>query len=157
MIEDGVDALVSRFSVHAAAVELTARVEGSPLLECLTADLVLHVFERTGPYLVAGGPARVIVQPETETLTCLDGDDPAPLRSIEVTAVSMITASGIVRSCEAPFVVVDAGLPLVVAVDRWPAALHEGDRVRFQSRAPVHGFVLPPERRGAALATDDQV
>jgi len=157
MVEDGVDALVARFRAHAADVVVTARVEGSPLLECLTEEVVLHLFERTGPYLVAGGPARVIVQPETATLTRLEADDPSPIRSLEVTAVSAIAASGVVRACDAPFVVVDAGLPLVVAVDTLPADLREGDRVRFQSRAPLHGFVLPPERRGGGLSPDEQV
>ena len=157
MFEDGVDALVARFSAHAASVELASRVEGSPLLECLADGVVLHVFERTGPYLAALGPARVIVQPETATLTRLEVDDPAPERSIEVTAVSAVTACGVVRLREDPFVVVDAGLPLVVAVDELPDGVQAGDRVRFQSRPPLHGFVLPPQAGRVTVPTDDLV
>jgi hypothetical protein len=157
MIEDGVDTLVARFARHAANVRLAARVEGSPLLECLADTFVLHVFERTGPYLVAGGPARVILQPETDTLETMAEGDPAPVHALEVTAVSAIAVHGVVQVRDDPFVVVDGGVPLVVSVDRIPVGLRQGQRVRFQSRSPVHGFVLPPEARRAALSTDDLV
>jgi hypothetical protein len=157
MFEDGVDALIARFSPHAAEVQLTARVEGSPLLECLADGVVLQVFERTGPYLVGLGRARVIVQPETATLTLLEEDDPAPERSVEVTAVSAIAVCGVIRLRDDPFVVVDAGLPLVVAVDELPDRAQAGQRVRFQSRSPLHGFVLAPEGRRPSIPTDDLV
>ena len=157
MIEDGVDAFIARFSAQAASVEVASRVEGSPLLECLTDDAVLYLLERTGPYAVSRGPARVVVQPETATLVRLDPGDPGPLRHVESLGVGVLVATGVVRSLEPPFVVVDAGMPLVVAADVVPDGLAVGDRVRFQSRAPVHGFVLPQERDRASVQTDDLV
>ena len=156
MVEDGMDSLVARFAAHAATVEVSARVEGSPLLECVTDDLILHVFERTGPYLAARGPARVIIQPETASLTRLEHVPEATERQIEVVAVSEFHVQGTVTMRDDPFVVVDAGIPLVVSVDDVPADLRVGDAVRFQSRAPVHGFVLPPERQAAPTLTPDE-
>ncbi len=158
MVEDGMDSLVARFAAHAATVEVSARVEGSPLLECVTDDLILHVFERTGPSLAPRGPARVIVQPETASLTRLEPGPEAPERRIEVVALSVVHVQGIVTVRDDPFVVVDAGIHLVVSVDEVPDGVRVGDAVRFQSRAPLHGFVLPPERKTApALAPDEQV
>ncbi|TVR91866.1 MAG: hypothetical protein EA416_08765 [Trueperaceae bacterium] len=157
MIEDGVDAFIARFSAQAASVEVASRVEGSPLLECLTDDAVLYLLERTGPYVVSRGRARVIVQPETATLVRLDPDDLGPLRHLESLGVGVLVASGVVRSLDTPFVVVDAGVPLVVAADVAPDDLALGDRVRFQSRAPVHGFVLAPKRDRESVRTDDLV
>lgn len=157
MIEDGVDAFISRFAAQAASIEVASRIEGSPLLECLTDDAVLYLLERTGPYAVSRGRARVIVQPETATLVRLDPGDPGPLRHVESLGVGALVATGVVRSLEVPFVVVDAGIPLVVAADVTPQDLVVGDRVRFQSRAPVHGFALPPVRDRVPERTDDLV
>lgn len=157
MVEDGMDSLVARFAAHAATLEVSARVEGSPLLECVSDDLILHLFERTGPYVAPRGPARVIVQPETASLTRLEPGAEAPERRVEVVAVSVVHVQGIVTVRDDPFVVVDAGIPLVVSVDEVPDDVREGDAVRFKSRAPLHGFVLPPERKVPELAPDDQV
>jgi hypothetical protein len=79
------------------------------------------------------------------------------VRHVESLGGGVLVAAGVVVSLEAPFVVVDAGTPLVVAADAMPADLAVGDRVRFQSRAPVHGFVLPPLRDRGAVRTDDLV
>jgi len=157
MIEDGVDALVTRFKAHATDVEVVARFEGSPLLECLAGDIVLQLFERTGPYLARSGSVRVIVQPEAATWERLPSDDPAPVRSLEVVGVSAIHASGVVVRRDDPFLVIDAGIALVVACASLDAEVTSGDRVRFESRSPIHGFVLPQSRTGAQIATDDLV
>ncbi len=157
MVEDGVDALMTRFAGHAAVVEVGARVEGSPLLECVADEVVLHVLDRTGPYLAERGPARVIIQAETAALERVELVEGALERHVEVVAVSAIIASGVVLLREDPFVVVDAGLPFVVTADELPDDLALGERVRFESRAPIHGFVLPPERRRSEIAPDEQV
>ena len=157
MVEEGVDAFIARFKAHACDVQLASRYEGSPLLECFAGDLVLYLFERTNPYHAASGRARVIVHPEAASCTRLDADDPAPARTVESVGASALSVSGVVDVREDPFLIVDAGVRLVVAVDALPAELAVGDRVRFESRAPVHGFVLPPERGGAHVATDDLV
>ncbi len=157
MIEDGVDALVARFTAHATNVEVASRVEGSPLLECLTDAAVLYLLERTGPYLAPRGVARVIVQPDTQQLVRVASDDPAPPRHVEALGAGRLVASGLVIAIDPPFVVVDAGIPLVVAVEALPEDLATGERVRFQSRAPVHGFVLPPTRDRGVVRTDDLV
>ena len=74
MIEDSVDAFVTRWRGHAADVELFPRHEGSPLLECRAGTALLQLFERTGPYLWRPGPGRVIIHPVTETLELTSED-----------------------------------------------------------------------------------
>jgi hypothetical protein len=79
MIEDSVDAFVTRWRGHAAEVELFPRHEGSPLLECRAGAALLQLFERTGPYLWRPGPGRVIIHPVTEALEVI-AEDAAPAR-----------------------------------------------------------------------------
>ena len=157
MVEEGVDAFIARFKAYASDVQVAARYEGSPLLECFAGDLVVHLFERTNPYHAGTGRARVIIQPEAASCVRLEPDDPAPARSAESVALSALAVTGVVALRDDPFLVVDAGIRLVVAFDALPSEVAVGDRVRFQSRPPIHGFVLPPERGGGYVATDDMV
>lgn len=157
MVEEGVDALVARFKGEACDVELSPRYEGSPLLECFAGELVLHLFERTNPYHSGAGKARVIIQPEAERCERLEPDDPAPMHGAEPVALSALAVTGVIQRRDDPFLVVDAGIRLVVAVDVLTPELQVGDRVRFQTRAPVHGFVLAPDRGAGLVATDDLV
>lgn len=74
MIEDSVDAFVTRWRGHAAEVELFPRHEGSPLFECRAGTAVLQLFERTGPYLWRPGAGRVIIHPVTDHLEVVSGE-----------------------------------------------------------------------------------
>jgi hypothetical protein len=147
VLEESVEAFVARFRRAAAQVVLSSHVEGSPLLECLVAGHALHLFERTGPYLARVGPASVIVHAECDAVEPVT-EEGAP--RIEVVGVSSVVCEGIVLERDDPFLVVDVGAPIVVGVSAPLGAVAVGDRVRFASRPPLHGFVLP---RPSASAT----
>lgn len=157
MVEEGVDALIERFKQHANEVSVASRYEGSPLIECLVGEHVLYLFERTNPYLSPAGAARVIVQPEAARCERLDPADAHASHRLEAVGHSAIVASGTVVQRDDPFLVVDAGVRLVVSFDELPDDVAAGDQVRFESRAPVHGFVLPPRRTQTQVSTDELV
>jgi hypothetical protein len=143
MFEESVESFVAAWRAHAAPVELFSGVEGTPLLECMAAGKVFHLFERTAPYSAPVGPARVIIHPVTEALEPL----PSAQRSLEVLGISRLRARGQLVHWRPPFAVVDVGVPLVVGLfNALPAGMPLGEYVRFDSQAPVHGFVLPTER-----------
>lgn len=147
MIEDGPDSFTQQWRRFAAEATLFGRPEGSPLLEIEVAGVVLQLLERTNPYLGMPGRARVLVQPSTDDLeVCGDGDEGTML---EVPWRGALRAQGPVLHREGRLLVVDAGTPLVVDV----RGLADGDgprpgaHVRFMAMPPIHGFVLPRERR----------
>jgi hypothetical protein len=143
MLEESVESFVATWRAHAACVELFSGVEGTPLLECMAAGRVFHLFERTAPYTAPVGPARVIIHPVTEALEPL----PSAQRSLEVVGISRLRARGQLVHWRPPFAVVDVGVPLVVGLfTGMLAEMSVGQYVAFDSQAPVHGFVLPLER-----------
>lgn len=76
--------------------------------------------------------------------------------SLEVEGVSSLRATGKVMERDGNVVVVDAGVPLVVGViDEVPVTVVTGAWVRFQNRAPTHGFVLDDDRRRRATERPD--
>lgn len=150
MFEDSPEAFVQRWRPYAAQVELFAHTEGSPLLELATDHAVLQVLERTGPYLATPGPATAILNPTTDRL----GADAAPGKELEASGVASLRARGLVLLRDDPFVVVDAGVPLVVGVEGDLPEVGPGDWVEFESRAPVHGFLIPPSKRPVARSEE---
>lgn len=145
MIEDGPDAFVQRWRRYAADAVLFARPEGSPLLEAEVDGAVLQVLERTNPYLAVPGPARLLVNPTASVLQRTDATGP----ELSVPSRGALEGAGVVLAREGRMVVVDAGAPLVLACDPAPddADAVVGAWVRFEASPPIHGFVLPPERR----------
>lgn len=145
MIEDGPDAFLQRWRRYAADAVLFARPEGSPLLEAEVDGAVLQVLERTNPYLAVPGPARLLVNPTVTALQRAETSEPA----LSVPSRGGLEGAGVVLAREGRVVVVDAGAPLVLACDPAPdeADAVVGAWVRFEARPPIHGFVLPPERR----------
>lgn len=140
MLEDSPEGFASRWSRYAAEVELFPRTEGNPLIECRAGDVMLQLFERTGPYLSRPGARRVIIHPLTDAVERLEpGVEPTLLAN----GISSLQAQGTVVATEGEFLVVDAGVPLVVGVRGEPlSGLRVGDSVRVDCPAPVHGFVL---------------
>lgn len=146
MIEESPEAFIARWAEHAAYVQLFPHTEGSPLLEARAGNAVVQLFERTGPYLARPGPARVIIHAVTEEVERLARGGAEP--GIEVTGLSRFEAQGEVVAVHAPLAVIDAGVPLVVAVlNERGAPLAVGDVVRFRNEPPAHGFVLEGEGR----------
>lgn len=159
MVEESPETFVARWRPFAARAHLFSRSEGSPLLEIRLAGAVLQVFERTGPYLAPPGPARVIVNPSAERIERADPGAEGDGRRIEPLGISRARVHGTVLEREGEMLVVDAGAPLVVvSLEELPDDIAGGDAVRFETIAPIHGFVLPPDpRRDGALSTDDLV
>lgn len=143
MVEESPEAFVNRWRRHTAEVELFARTEGSPMLECRSGDLILQLFERTGPYQSRPGTAHVIINPVIEELSVVSGDEPVAPPQTECLGVSRLRANGTVLERDGRTLVVDAGLPLVVSsFEKLPEAVQAGTNVRLTSIAPVHAFVV---------------
>lgn len=154
MIEDSPESFISRWRKHAASVELYPRNEGSPLLEARAGDALVQLFERTGPYLGKPGAAQVIIHPVTDSVQRVS--DPGTAPGIEVTGVSRFEVRGRVVSVDGRIAVVDAGVPLVVAVLQPPEQpLEPGEMVRFTNQPPAHAFVVVDDRRGLSRGRDE--
>lgn len=114
----------------------------------------MQLFERTGPYLSRPGRAKVIIHPVAEKVERLVDQD-AEL-GIEVTGVSRFEIVARVVSVDGRVAVMDAGIPLVVAIlEQEGLPLQPGELVRFKNRPPAHGFVLVEERRAAARGREE--
>jgi hypothetical protein len=147
MFEDSVEGFIVRWQHYAANVELFSYTEGSPLIECKADKAILHIFERTGPYHIEPGLAKVVLNPTVEDVQLSRAQE----RRMDVIGISRVRIGGLVLSHEAPFIIVDAGVPLVVSVQGdLPTLPIEGTWVSCESIAPVHGFVLPRVKAGAS-------
>jgi len=143
-MEESVEHYVAQWKPHAAQVQCFARAEGNPLLEVRLLGYIIHVFERTNPYLLPPGPAMLILNPMTEQLTPTEAATPG----LEVVGLSRLKAWGRILFRQSHTVVIDAGVPLVVSVLAGvPTSVAVGDMVAFVSLAPIHGFAVPPEKQ----------
>lgn len=149
VIEEGPETFTQRWRRYAADAVLFARPEGSPLLEAEVAGTVVQLLERTNPYLGVPGAARLVVQANAETMEACAAD---AVPSLEVPARGTLRGRGPVLEREGRLVVLDVGAPILVALPEGEAALdpRPGDRLQFEARAPIHGFVLPPASRSPA-------
>jgi hypothetical protein len=139
VLEHSVIEFVERWKHQAANVTLYPNTEASLLLEVQVGGRVLYLMDRTGPYNIGSGPARVIVHPVAETVIHSDAHD----EMLQPIGVSRIEATGRVLEVEQGFVIVQARAPLVVGVfdDSWKRVT-VGQMVSFESLEPLHGFVL---------------
>ena len=153
MLEESVEGFIIQWKTYAASVELFARPEGSPLIECLAGERVLHVFERTNPYISVTGRTQLIINPVAERIEKSDQTD----KLVSVTGLSALRATGVVLQRWGKMVVVDAGIPLVVGVhEGLPDDVAAGDWLSFQSLAPIHGFVVPMSAPLSANRLDER-
>ncbi len=165
MIEDSVEGFIARWRTYATGATAFARAEGSPLLEVAIGNTVLQTLERTGPYGAPTGPIRLILHAMTDALAPAASEE----RSLNAVGLGRLELTGIVVAREGAVTVVDAGAPVVVGVDDGRAGGYDvldeeidgpeiGAWVTCSSMAPLHAFVLPPERaRSAVPPPDDQV
>ena len=142
-MEDSIESFIAQFKPYAATVQLLSKLEGSPLLECVAGQKVIHLLERTGPYSSRPGKAQVILNPMTDALYKTDQAE----KSFSVTAISRLKAQGLVLERGENVVIIDAGIPLVVSLFNKSSEVHPGDYVSFESLPPVHGFIVPKEER----------
>ena len=141
MVEESPESFISKWRRHAAQVELFAHTEGSPLLECGFGDVVMQLFERTGPYQSRPGAALVIINPVIEELRVMSGPQQAP--HVESVGLSRIRLIGTIVERDGRSLVVQAGVPLVVSsLTGLPEEARVGAEVSVTSIAPVHAFVV---------------
>jgi hypothetical protein len=145
MFEESPEAFINHWRSHAATATIFSRVEGSPLLEFEVDAVILQALDRTTPYLAGPRPATLIIHPVTDEVRRLAGAE----EGIEVTGIARGRVRGRITVREDPFLVVHAGVPLVVGVlGGLDPALKEGDYVTFQIQPPLHAFVISdPGRR----------
>ena len=144
MIEESAESFILEFKPYAAPVEVLPRLEGSPMLECVTGHTVLHLLERTGPYDVVAGPAQVLINPVASKLERAAQE----VKTLTPVALSRITATGLVLERHADALIIDTGVPLVVTMFApFPADIAAGDWLSFESLAPIHGFFVPTRKR----------
>lgn len=166
MIEDSVEGFVARWRAHAASGTAFGRAEGSPLLEVAVGHAVLQTLERTGPYGAPTGPIRFILHAMTDALVPTSSEE----RRLQAVGLARLELTGTVVARDGALSVVDAGAPVVVGVDDGGVDGSDDDLdardvgpeigawVTCVSFAPLHAFVLPPERaRTAVPPPDDQV
>jgi hypothetical protein len=142
-MEDSVEGFIAQFKPYATTVELLPKVEGSPLLECVAGQQVIHLLERTGPYTSRPGKAQVILNPNTKAIQKAEKAE----KGVQVIAVSRLRAQGLVLEHHQDTLIVDAGIPLVVSLLNDSQNVNLGDYVSFESITPIHGFVVPKEVR----------
>ena len=158
MFEDSVEGFIARWRGHATDAVAFARAEGSPLLEDAVGDVVVQLLERTGPYEAPTGPVRVLLHAIATDWMRPDAARP----SCDAIGPSRLRLVGRVIEVDAPLVVVDAGVPIVLGLDPatgaaapWPEV---GDWLGCDTLAPAHGFVLRGRAtRAPATSPDDQV
>jgi hypothetical protein len=155
-MEESVEGFIQQFKTYAANVEVLPKTEGSPLLEVVAKEKVLHLLERTAPYQSKPGKARVIINPMTESLQ--KSEEAA--KSITVPSLSHVRAQGVVLELYANVAIIDAGVPLVVSLIGGKTEVTLGEYVSFDSLTPIHGFVVVKEeakisRRGRE--TDSEI
>ncbi len=165
MIEDSVEGFIARWRAYATEGTAFARAEGSPLLEVAVGHTIVQTLERTGPYGAPTGPIRLILHAMTDALTPAASEQ----RSLSAVGLGRLELTGTVVAREGAVAVVDAGAPVVVGIDDGRVGGADlldqdvdgpevGAWVTCASFAPLHAFVLPPERaRSAVPPPDDQV
>jgi hypothetical protein len=142
MLESSVEEFVSRYRERAATGTLYPQAEGSPLMEFSSAGRVLYLYDRSGPYAVRPGPARVIVHGVLDEggLNVLPAASAAD-EDLHLLGVSRLEGVGEVLEVARHLLVVRARLPLVLGSFGLLPPLGVGDWVRFQTQAPLHGFI----------------
>lgn len=144
MIEESIESFITQFRLYAAPVEVLARTEGSPMLECVVGQHVLHLLERTNPYAAQPGQRQMIINPTAASL----GPSEAAHKQLSPTALSQVDATGLVLERQDNALIVDAGVTLVVGMfGPIPESIVAGDWVTFKSVAPIHGFFVPPLKK----------
>ena len=144
VIEESVESFILQFKPYAADVEILPHIEGSPLLECLVAGKILHLMERTAPYISVAGRAKVILNAVSESVSATE----ETTKAFSAPVLGRLKAQGVVLEREQRVLVIDASVPLVVSsFSDIPPEIAPGDWIKFESLAPIHGFVMQPEKR----------
>lgn len=145
ILESSEAEFASRYRAFAARGELYPQPEGSPLLEFASQGRVLYLFDRSGPYAAAPGPAELIVHGILDPAhpPRLGEGGPGEFREqLTALGVSAVEGVGEVLTASAQVWVVRARLPLVLAAFQPLPPVKVGEWVAFQTLPPLHGFVV---------------
>ncbi|WP_027482089.1 hypothetical protein [Deinococcus pimensis] len=138
-LESSVEEFASRFAEFAASGTVYPQPEGSPLIEFVTGGRVLYLFDRSGPYAVKPGPARLVVHGVVEEAERLGADEEAR-EQLSMLGVSAVEGVGEVLAVSRGLCVVRARTPLVLGrFGGWPD-VRVGHWLRFRTLPPLHGF-----------------
>lgn len=149
MLESSPGEFAHTYAQYAAYGQLLPRPEGSFLLEFVSGDLALYLFDRCDPYSPTG-PARVLIHglidPE---ITGVEVSAPAAPWA-EAVGRSSVRGVGRVIAQTPRATIVDAGLPLVLSFPArppytpgcWTLPAEPGDWLRFTTAAPLHGYLI---------------
>ncbi|WP_110888497.1 hypothetical protein [Deinococcus yavapaiensis] len=140
VLESSAEEFTTRYAAHAAQGVLYPGVEGSPLLEFEAGGVVLYLFDRSGPYAALPGPARMVVHAVAKVLEVVGSGEES--ESLTTTGISSVEGVGYVVQVSRNVCVVQARVPLVLGSFTALSQLSVGDWVRFDSEAPLHGFLI---------------
>lgn len=120
--------------------------EGSPLLEFSAGGRVLYLFDRSGPYAVRPGPARLVVHGILDLAATEPRPKPADAREeLTVIGISGLEGVGEVLDVSRRSWVVRARLPLVLSSFTPLPEVRPGDWVAFRTLPLLHGFAVERE------------
>ena len=144
VIEDSVESFITQFKPYAADLELLPGIEGASLVACIAKGKILHFLERTNPYLAHINRANIILNPSVKGVN----EETSGPKHFEPYTTSAVKAKGIVLERQLNALVIDAGIPFVVtSFEPIKEAIRSGDWISFESFAPIHGFILQPEKK----------
>ncbi|MDB5044817.1 MAG: hypothetical protein JWQ08_867 [Deinococcus sp.] len=142
-LESSETEFASRYAAWAAVGHVYPQREGSPLLEFSAGGRVLYLFDRSGPYAVKPGPARIVVNgildlTLTETRPRREGER----EELTVIGISGLEGAGEVLEVSRRSWVVQARLPMVLSSFTPLPEARPGDWVAFRTLPLLHGFMV---------------
>ncbi|MFB9991723.1 hypothetical protein ACFFLM_07055 [Deinococcus oregonensis] len=133
----------SRYAAWAAVGQVYPQREGSPLMEFSAGGRVLYLFDRSGPYAVRPGPARLVVHGILDLTATEPKPQPEDAREeLTVIGISGLEGVGEVLDVSRRSWVVRARLPLVLSSFTPLPEVRPGDWVAFRTLPLLHGFAV---------------
>ncbi|THF71250.1 hypothetical protein E7T06_04070 [Deinococcus sp. Arct2-2] len=142
-LESSETEFASRYAAWAAVGQVYPQREGSPLLEFSSGGRVLYLFDRSGPYVVRPGPARLVVHGILDLAATEPCPKPEDAREqLTVIGISGLEGVGEVLDVSRRSWVVRARLPLVLSSFTPLPDARPGDWVTFRTLPLLHGFAV---------------
>ncbi|WP_019012269.1 hypothetical protein [Deinococcus aquatilis] len=142
-LESSETEFASRYAGWAAVGQVYPQREGSPLIEFSSGGRVLYLFDRSGPYAVRPGPAKLVVHGILDLSATEVRTEPADRREeLTVIGISGLEGVGEVLDVSRRSWVVRARLPLVLSSFTTLPEVRPGDWVGFRTLPLLHGFAI---------------
>ena len=154
MIEDSLESFITQYKPYAFEAEILARAEGSPLVECIAKQKVIHFLERTAPYLSTPEKHTVILNAVVKNVLLTDDKE----KQFDSPALSQLNANGLVLEHHGQHLVVDVGVNVIVSSLEPFDEIALGDWISFGSEVPLHGFVIAtPQKKPKDANIEDSL